>query len=457
MKVRPQKTISSARSVALEVLRRVEAEGAYTSLTLNHSLRKAVGMDSKDRALTTELSYGTLRWRRKIDFAISSFSHRPLSDIEPNLLRVLRLSAYQILLLDRIPIWAAVDQGTSLASVLRGKKAAGFVNGLLRSMATGRDSIPWPKPESDLHEYLGVMHSFPDWMVRMWLDAYGQEKATALFDAINHPAPLWVRANTLRVESARLVELLQASGYNAQKDEGVEGAVAMQEVGDVTQIGSHEEGWFHVQNRAAQVVCHMLDAFPGHRILDACGAPGGKTATLAQLIGDRGEIFSVDVHPARLGLVRQLLDRLGIRCVRTFSVDLTRPPPSEWGQFDRVLLDAPCSSLGVLRRHPEGKWRVSPDDPRRLAQIQGQLLDSVSAVLKPGGILVYSVCTLTPDEGEAVKNAFLAKHPEFEPAPNPINVHAHWKKFLRGDGVMTTFPDRQGMDGFYAVRLRRRG
>ncbi len=462
MKTGRRRKITPARSIALQVLRRVEAEGAFSSLALNHALRRHAGLSPEDRALATELTYGTLRWRRRLDYALSAHSQRRLDKVEPSLLRILRLSAYQLLFLDSVPEWAAVDQGTEMAVVMRGRRAAGYVNGVLRGLSGNRERIEWPDADEDperaeraVHA-LAVLHSFPDWMVKWWLQRFGRARAEAFMRAVNLPAPLWIRANSLRGKPEKLASLLAASGYQAMPSDLVPGAVKLQQVGDVTALAAFQGGWFHVQDLGAQAVCHLVAPKPGQRVLDACGAPGGKTATLAQVMNDQGEVLSVDIHPARIGLVRQLADQLGITCVNTVPHDLSGPVPGDWGDFDRILLDAPCSAIGVLRRRPEIKWRLAPDGLARLSQTQRELLEGVAPLVKPGGTLVYSVCTFSDEEGTGLIQSFLADHPEFERSDPRSGKKAPWHAMLNGEGALASWPDSHDADAFYAVRMRRK-
>jgi len=455
MKLGKKKKVSAARSIALNVLRRVEAEGAFAPLALNHALRRRLDLSARDRALTTELVYGTLRWRRRLDFALATHSHRSLDKVEPSLLRILRLSAYQLMFLDRVPAWAAVDQGTELAAITRGKRAAGFVNGVLRGLAGGSESILWPDPEKDPIRALGVTYSYPDWLAERWLKTLGMERTSHIMEASNRPAPLWVRANTLRAKPDEFASLLTTSGHRIRLSDQVPGAAILSEVGDVTSLSAHQDGWFHVQDGAAQAVCHLLDVAPGQRVLDGCGAPGGKTATLAQLMGDQGEVLSADVHPARVGLIHRLVERLGIHCVTTEVVDLTDAPEESLGTFDRILLDAPCSSLGVLRRHPERKWKTRLDDLKDLTDLQRQLLDSVAGLLKPGGYLVYSVCTPIDEEGPGLIRDWLTGHLDFQVSDPREDKTQAWHSLIDDQGALSSWPDLHDMDAFYAVRLKR--
>ncbi len=452
---RKTKKISIARRIALDVLRRVEAEGAYASLALEHALTRRAGVSAADRALAMQLVYGTLRWRRRLDYALAAHSNRPLERIEPSLLRILRLTAFQLLFLDRVPQFAAVDEGTELAVTLRGKRAGGFVNAVARGLSRARDRIEWPDPEQNPVRHLAVLYSFPSWMVEHWVQQHGRERAEALMDACNRPAPLWLRANTLKGSSQRLLELLGASGLACEPSGLVADALRFDGAVDLRRLAAHEAGWLHVQDAGAQAVCQLLGPRPGERVLDACAAPGGKTATLAQLMRDSGELVAVDRHPARLGLVRKMTERLGLASVSRVLGDLLELDADALGTFDRILLDAPCSALGVLRRHPEGKWRLGPEDVKRMARVQAELLDSLVARLRPGGVLVYSVCTFSQEEGPKQIERWLARHPEMRREDPRREKRASWHKLLVEDGSLRTWPDAHDMDGFFAVRLRR--
>jgi 16S rRNA (cytosine967-C5)-methyltransferase len=456
MKITKAKQVSTARRIALEVLRRIEAEGAFATLALTHAIERAPQLSAEDRALATELVYGTIRFRRNLDFALAAHSRRPLNKIEPGLMRVLRLAAYQILFLERIPDWAAVDEAVMLALNIRGRRAAGFVNGVLRALASAREQIDWPDPKADHARALAIRLSFPDWMVERWIEQLGPQRAEQFMEACNQPAPSWLRANTLRITSDSLVNLLSASGLEAYPSEYVPAAICAPFGKELRSAASHDAGLFHVQDAAAQVVCHLLDPRPGERVLDACAAPGGKTCTMAELMDNQGEIVAADAHPARCGLVRKLAERLGITCIRTVQADLSEPIPQTWGVFDRVLLDAPCSALGVLRRHPEAKWRLFPEDLAHLAAVQRQLLDSVAQAVKPGGTLVYSVCTISQEEGSQLIDNWLRDHSEFDRADPRVGRHALWHKLVDADLCLHTWPDQHDMDGFFAVRLVRK-
>jgi len=448
--------ISPARKVATDVLRRVEAEGAFASLALDHAFDRHPALSSVDRSLASQLVYGTLRWRRRLDYVLAAHSRRPLERIEPQLLRILRMVAYQLLFLDRVPEFAAVDEGTGLAAILRGKRAAGFVNAVARGLARAKDRLEWPDPDKDFVRYLEVVHSFPSWMIRMWLKQLGQQETIDLMESLNKPAPLWLRANTIKGPTSRLLELLAASGLKTEESSLVPDAVKVEGVGDLTTLAAHEAGWLHVQDAGAQAVCQLVSARPGQRILDACAAPGGKSATVVQQMKNQGELLAVDRNPARMGLVRSLAERLGLSIISRQVADVRELNSSAVGMFDRVLLDAPCSALGVLRRHPEGKWRITPQDLRRLSGIQAELLDAVSQLVKPGGVLIYSVCTMNDAEGPELIRSWLDDNREYSLDDPRKNKKAPWHKLVDNEGFLRTWPHVHQMDGFFAARMRRK-
>ncbi len=448
--------ITVARSLAVEVLRKIEAEGAYSSLVLRHALEKANHLSTSDRKLVTELVYGTLRWRMKLDYALQLCCHRPLQKIEPVLLRILRISAYQLLFLDRIPDWAVVDQAGRLGTTMRGKAAGGFLNGVLRKLAASKDNLAWPNAYEQSIMDMSVSHSFPTWLVSDWAKQFGPERSAELMQAFNQTPALWIRTNTCWTNTHKLMKTLETSGYSTNTSDILPDALMVETDGNVGRMMLGNQNEFHIQDGAAQAVCALADPQAGQRVLDCCSAPGGKTATLAQLMGNQGHILSVDIHPGRLKLAKQLAERLHLDCIEIKTHDLTKTIPPDWGKFDVVLLDAPCSSLGTIRRHPERKWNASKENISELVCLQKALLDSICFALKPNGVLVYSVCTPTPEEGPDLIQNWLAEHPEFDCEDPRRDKTQSWHRLLNHEGALQTWPDRDDMDAFYAVRLVKR-
>ncbi|MBE0599420.1 MAG: 16S rRNA (cytosine(967)-C(5))-methyltransferase RsmB [Desulfuromonadales bacterium] len=441
------------RKIALDVLLRVEA-GAFSDLALDSALAAVPQLEPRDRGLTTELVYGILRQLGRLDFALSRCCRQPLAKLESKVLWLLRLGAYQILCLDRVPDRAAVHTTVELARRENLERATGFLNGILRALGRQRDEIPWPDAATDPAGHLEYALSLPSWLARRWLAELGTEEAIALAGALLSPAPFTLRVNTLKISRPDYLQALQQAGH-----EGVPTGYAPEGV-VLTARGTNPlpggaEGWYQVQDEASMLIAHLLGPQAGEEILDACAAPGGKTTHIAALSGNRARLLALDLHPQRVALIAEGARRLGAEQIEQRPWDLTTPPdflPPE--SFDRVLLDAPCSGLGVLRRNPEIRWRRRAADLPQLAELQRTLLGNVAPLVRPGGTLLYSVCTSTPEETTGVVGAFLTAHPEFTLHDLRHSVPASWHPLFDEHGRLRTFPHRHGgMDAFFAVRL----
>ena len=444
---------ASPRRLANDILERV-ADGAYADMVLDAALSRSV-LDERDRRLVTELVYGVLRLRGRLDFALTPFCSRPLHRLQPELLWLLRLGAYQLLELDRIPPHAAVSATVELARELDFDKATGLINGVLRSLERGRDEIPWPKPEQ-IRPYLQHVCSLPVWLSKELMRQLPNVEARAFAESLAQSAPLTLRVNTLKTDTDSFVEAMTAAGHQVRRGAYVPESVVLERRGE-NPLPGNQEGWYQVQDQASALIAYLLDAQPGHKILDACAAPGGKTTAIAALTNNQADIVALDKYPQRVELIKQGCQRLGCPSVTAELRDLTVAcdaliPES----FDRVLLDAPCSGLGVLRRNPEGRWNKGPANLKELALLQKQLLHNVAALVKPGGKLLYSLCTFSYSESDAVVEAFLAEHPKFE-LEDLSQSYPHWSELMTEQGVLRTYPHRHdGMDAFFAARFRRR-
>jgi 16S rRNA (cytosine967-C5)-methyltransferase len=432
------------------VLERVARDAAFADLALEAELDDRP-LPPRDSALATEIVYGTLRWQRYLDWILAPHSRRRLTALDPRVLLLLRMTAYQLALLTRVPAFAAVDDAVTLARA--GKPgAAEFVNAVLRSFARRgpREREPAPPPEGV--DALATRWSFPTWLAIRWVTRYGREEATALMRALDERPPLTLRANTLRTTPEALAERLRA-------DEGLEvGATRYAPEGLVVERGGAPARWAAfaggacvAQDEASMLIGRLLAPRAGETVADVCAAPGTKTTHLAQLMENRGRVLAFDPQPARLARVRELTTRLGIGIVETMPGSVEDLAPRFPSACDRVLVDAPCSNLGVLRRHPEVKWRRRAEDLAHSSRRQRAILDAAATMVRPGGTLVYATCSLEPEENETVTRAFLDAHPEFRsdpPADFPIA--------LDSDGFLRCLPHRHGTDGFAAVRLARR-
>ncbi len=410
-----------------------------------------------DKAFAREIVYGVLRWKERLDWIIAAYSHIKPSRLERAILAVLRMGAYQILFMDRVPAAAAVDESVKLAKGLRKKKeATAFVNGILRGIAEERKEIAYPDLRTHPIEYIAAFHSHPAWLVSRWVEQIGREETIALCEANNQFPALTMRVNTLKASREEVMKRLHAEGIEASLTPFSPVGLRIESPPTLASWGPLQQGWLQVQDEAAQLVSLMLAPKPGERILDLCAAPGGKTTHMAELMQNQGEIIAVDVSPTKLQLVQENCRRLGISMVKAMALDATAPLPFASGSFDGCLVDASCTGLGTLRRHPEGKWRIKEADITRLQEIQGQILRQAAPLIKEGGILVYSTCTLTQEENEGVIEAFLSEHKEFSLEHAARLLPTECEGLLDAEGYLRTLPHRHGMDGFFAARLRRR-
>jgi 16S rRNA (cytosine967-C5)-methyltransferase len=379
------------RDVARRVLDRVDKDGAWATPSLDGELARS-GLDERDRRLASELVYGVLRHRLRLDRALAA--HADLKRTPPRIVTALRVAAYQLLLLDRVPGYAAVDDAVSAARVAGGVKLAGFCNAVLRKLATtGEPALPL-----DPRARLEIEFSLPTWIADE-LAATTGDRLAELAAAFSQPAPIIARANVLRTTREALLAEFSAAGITATPVPAAPMALALDALGDPSRNAGFNAGRWTVQDTGAQLVGITAAPRPGQRILDACAGVGGKATHLAELSGDAAHIDAADQSATKLALLAETARRLGITSSRRHVCDLLDPAAPLAAAYDLIVLDVPCSGLGVLRRHPDAKWRLVPDDVPRLARLQRQLLDAVIARLAPGGTLVYSVCTFTRAEG----------------------------------------------------------
>jgi 16S rRNA (cytosine967-C5)-methyltransferase len=437
--------------VALEVLIRTETTDAYADRLLE-ALADRAALDARDRGLATELVLGTLRWQRRLDWALARASRRPLEDLAPWVRALLRLTVYQLAFLDRIPPRAAVHEAVELAKARRSPGAAAFVNGVLRAL-TGAPR-PWPVPTAaSAVEALALRTSQPTWLVERWWARYGPVETEELALAMNATPPVVVRANTLRLPVDAVAAALREAGTGPAPTQFAPEGFSLERPGDLRRLRALREGSAAVQDEAAILVGHALGPLPGETVADVCAAPGTKTTHLAALMENRGRIVAADPHAGRLGLLREASARLGATIVEPRLAEAQTLAADLGPVCDRVLVDAPCSNLGVLRRNPDGKWRRQPGDFATLVPVQARILAAAAELLRPGGVLVYATCSLEPEENEGVVAELRARRPDMEPDPLPPAVPAACRA---ASAVLRMAPHRHGSDGFTAHRLRRR-
>ena len=447
---------NEARALAFRVLQRVSEAGAYADLTLRAELGRCA-LPARDRALATELVYGTLRWRGRLDALLARVLDRRLDALEPRVLDVLRLGAYQLAFCDRVPDAAAVSESVRLAHAAGLGRASGLVNAALRRLAREHATIALPALVEDPLGHLVHALSVPPWVAARWLRAFGPDEAAALATALNQPAPRTLRAHRRRNSRDALLAELHDRQVGAVPCRFAPDGIRLVGPADPARDPAFVEGRMTMQDEASQLVVELLDPQPGERVLDTCAAPGGKATASAERVGAHGVVVALDRHERRLGLVARDAERLGLGNLRSLVADATRrlPDALEPGSFDRVLVDAPCSGLGAWRRNPDARWRATADAPARLAAVQLAILRNVVPLLARAGALVYSTCTLTPEENEAVVDALLTRMPELRRTPLDALPPA-LAPVLDADGALRTLPHRHDADGFFAVRLERR-
>jgi 16S rRNA (cytosine967-C5)-methyltransferase len=437
---------SGPRGTAVKILNRVERTDSYLDKVLDAELRSP-DLSDPDKGLLSELVHGVLRWQNKLDWVLNGFSHGNFAKSEINVKNTLRVALYQVLFLERVPHAAAVNEGVEFIKRIRGEKPAGLVNAVLRNIIRNIDGIRYPDPAEDQAQYMAVFFSHPLWMVKRWIARYGVEETTALLSANNERPHLSIRANQLKTDRASLLRLLQQLQVQASPSRWLDQFIRARGLSRIGQMEAFRNGLFTVQDESASLPCLLLDARPGDRVLDLCAAPGGKTTNIAEMMKNEGEVVAVDKYDGKLNLIRTSCDRLGLRNVTFLAADAST---MDLEPADRVLLDAPCSGLGVLSKKPDIKWKRDTADIVKLTVIQKEIIENAARMVKPGGVLVYSTCTIEPEENEDVVRCFLEKHPEFR-LEDAKNFVPH--DFVTPEGFVTTFPHTHGMDGSFAVRL----
>jgi 16S rRNA (cytosine967-C5)-methyltransferase len=439
---------AGVRGAAVRILNRVERSDSYLDRVLDAELR-GPELSDLDKGLLTEIVHGVLRWQNKLDWVLNGFSHGNFQKSEVNIKNTLRVALYQILFLDRIPHAAAVNEAVELIKRIRGEKVAGLVNAVLRNIIRNLEGIRFPDANEDKVQYLSVMYSHPHWMVKRWLKRFDYDETQKLLIANNERPSLSLRINKLKAQPEEFLTMLDQQHIQYSGSTHVDFFVKVKSLTRIGQMDLFRRGFFTIQDESAILPCLMLAPQPGERVIDLCAAPGGKTTAMAEMMKNEGEIIAVDKYETKLSFIKAACERLGLRNVKLLAVDATT---LESEQADKVLLDSPCSGLGVLAKKPDIKWKRDITDIIKLAKMQNDFIDNAARLVKPGGVLVYSTCTTEPEENQEIVRQFLAKHPEFS-AEDARQYASH--DFVNAEGFVETFPHRHGMDGSFAVRLRK--
>ena len=437
---------SGVRGSAVKLLIRVERTDSDLDKLIEGELRSGE-LNDFDKALLTEIVHGVLRWQSKLDWVLNGFFHGNFAKAEVTVRNTLRSALYQILFLDKVPDFAAVNEAVEFIKRIRGEKAAGLVNGVLRNIIRNKEGIHYPDVQNDAALYLSTMYSFPLWMVKRWMNRFGFYETEKLLDAQNQRPGLTLRINTLKTTVEDFMKMFDLQNIAYEKSNFLSIFLKTTNLTNISNTEIFRRGFFTVQDESAGIAATLLDVKPGDRVIDLCSAPGGKTTFFGEMMKNQGTIIAVDKYQTRLNLVKSACERVGVTNVELIAADgvefQTEPA-------DKILIDAPCSGLGVLSKKPDIKIKREMRDINEVVKIQKQLLDNASTLLKSGGALVYSTCTIEPEENFNIVRQFLESHPEFE-----IDHASKYisEKIVTADGFVETFPHKNGIDGSFAIRL----
>ena len=438
----------TARDTALEVLMQIERANAWSDGSLKRTIAKN-GLEGREAALATRLAYGVVQNRTLLDFYITCYCVQKAHKLEPVIRNILRIGGYQILFMDKIPHRAAVNEAVEMCRRNGRPRAAGMVNAVLRKFVANWMNMP-PIPQGSTADYLSIRYSHPRWLVERLLELLPPEEAEQFLQGDNDPVPTTIQANLLKTDDESLAQELRQAGIEVERHGWLPHCFLVRGTGSLERLPAFTEGRFMVQDAAAHLVTVVAQPQKGDRVQDVCAAPGGKSFAAAIAMEGEGQILSCDIHPHKLKLIDAGAERLGISCLRTMLADAREHHVARDRAADVVIADVPCSGLGIIRKKPDIRYK-DPKELEQLPAIQREILENVSQYVRPGGVLVYSTCTVLPEENEQVTDAFLQAHPEFERTeftlPLPIG---------RCSGQLTLWPQRHGTDGFYICRMRRK-
>jgi len=436
------------RGLAVKILNRVEKTDAYLEKLLDHEMRNSE-LNGPDKALLYEIVHGVTRWMGRLDWILNGFYKGQFSKAIPNLKNGLRVALYQIMFLDRIPDHAAVNEAVEFVKKLQGQKPADLTNAILRNIIRSKSAIRYPDPNEDLIGYLSAYYSHPAWMVKRYVERFGREETEKLLAANNEKPYLTLRINAIKTNASQFKSLLDSVNLKYKPGKFLSEFVQLQNLTNITAWDYYSKGYFNIQDESAGLACRLLDVQPGMKVLDMCAAPGGKTAYLGSLMNNVGKIVAIDRYEGRLKLLKANNARLGLTCVTTVESDALEFNSEP---FDRVLADVPCSGTGTLSKKPDIKWKKDVFDLKKMAAAQIRLLEKAASLVKPDGVVVYSTCSIEPEENFQIVKQFLESHPNFK-------LETAKEKFsddvIDENGCIQTLPQRHQMDGAFAARLVR--
>jgi 16S rRNA (cytosine967-C5)-methyltransferase len=447
--------MNDARNLALSILNTLDKSDKTLDIILDQFQKDHI-LPKRERALFNAIVYGVLRWRGRFDWIISHLSKLRINKTKPEVLNILRIGLFQIIYLNRIPVSAAVNTSVEMAKHSSGERGAGYVNAILRKASREHETFLFPDNVKKPEHALSISKSFPEWMIKRWVKLLGKSRTIEMCDAINEIPSITIRANTLKTNRRELIICMESDVRNIKPTVHSPFGVSFSNpVKSINEMEAFKKGWFQVQDEAAQLVTMLLDPGPGDSVLDACAGLGGKTGHIAQLMKNSGKITALDIDKGRLDKLNSEMERLGITNVTTVRDDIGNPLllRNYSGHFDRILLDAPCSNMGVLRRNPDVKWKLQEKNLIPYGKRQLLFLDNLANLLKPSGIMVYAVCSNEPEENEEVIKEFLIKRTDFGIDHNVLYLPDSVGMLLNSSGFIKTYPHINNMDGFFSVRL----
>lgn len=439
---------SGVRGLAVKILNRVDRTDAYLDKLLEIEIKNSE-LSGKDKALLFEIVHGVIRWLGRIDWILNGFYKGQFSKCIPNVKNSMRVALYQILFLDRVPHHAAVNESVEFVKKLQGEKSANLTNAVLRNIIRNKNGIRYPNREEDPVGYLSAYFSHPSWMVKRWIARYGEHETEKLLIANNNKPLHTLRVNKIRTSVDQLKSLLKSVNLSYTEGKYLAEYLQLNVLTNITSWEYFQKGYFSIQDESTGFSCKALDPKPGMKILDLCAAPGGKTAFLADMMQNKGEIVALDKFESRLELFNRNIERLGINIVRSVAQDALIFNEKD---FDGIIADVPCSGLGTLTKKPDIKWKKYLGDIRKLNKIQLKLITKAASLVKVGGTVVYSTCTIEPEENIGIINQFLEKHPNFK----LINLADMFNKDLIDEnGCLQTLPIKHKIDGAFVAKLVR--
>ncbi|WP_069998174.1 16S rRNA (cytosine(967)-C(5))-methyltransferase RsmB [Cellulosilyticum sp. I15G10I2] len=442
----------NAREQVVDLLMEIEKDKTYAQLLLKQALNHT---EPKSKPFITEVVYGTLKYRLKLDYIINSFSKTPIRKMKPLIRNVMRMSVYQMFYLDKVPVSAVINEAVNIVKKRKFGNLSGFINGVLREIDRNKEKIAYPDKNKDLTGYLSIIYAIPDWIIKEWLAVYPEDLVEKICSALNERARVCIRINTLCTSKKEVMEILNQENILFEPGNLLDEALYIKQVDNLQNLSSFKEGMWTVQDESAMLVAKVVRPKPGEHILDMCSAPGGKSIHMAELMQNKGEIISADVHAHKLELIEKNAKRMGVDIIKPVLQDGTLFRKEWIGAFDRVLLDAPCSGLGIMKRKPDIRYSKSLQDLKGIVQLQKALVNHAVKYVKEGGVLVYSTCTLSKPENEEMAS-YIADELGLELYDIADTIPKELHAYIKNQGMVQILPFVADTDGFFIAAFKKK-